>query len=119
MVFYWVCPNCNRKSFYSGSKTTNAITTCPGCKQKLRIFKYKFVEKPQINYQKPHKTTNKPQPIEYNGMVQSLIIALTYAINTVKNKKQVKAKDANSTWYQHYRSWTRIRSYFQSLEEDK
>ena len=116
MGFYWVCPNCNRKSFYSGSKTTDAITTCPGCKKKLRVFRYKMVvkttDKPQIN----HK---KPQPLEFNGMVQSLIIALTYAINTVKNKKQVKAKDVNSTWYQHYRSWSMIREYFQKLEDEK
>ena len=119
MVFYWVCPNCNRKSFYSGSKTTNAITTCPGCKQKLRIFKYKFVEKPQINYQKPHKTTNKLPIIKHNGMVGDLIEVLTWAINTIKNKPEVKDKIKWSSYYRKYQKWSRHRDYFQSLEEEK
>ena len=119
MGFFWRCPGCKTEYFYRGSKTTDAVTTCTPCSLKLKIFKYRIIEKPPETTDKLPKTTTKLQPIEYNGMVQSLIIALTYAINTVKNKKQVKAKDEDSTWYQHYRSWTRIRKYFQSLEEEK
>ena len=49
--FFWKCPKCHVESYYSGSKTTDAITTCKACSAKLRIWKHKVVE----------KTTPKPQ----------------------------------------------------------
>ena len=112
MGFFWKCP-CGSRNFYKGGLTTEAVTTCSACKRKSRIFQYKIVA---ITTPKPPETTPK---IEYNGMVKSLIIALNYAINTIKNKKPVKDRDVNSTWYQYYTEWSRIRKYFQSLEEDK
>ena len=115
MPFFWKCP-CGDQNYYKGIKTTDAITTCSACSLKSRIFQYKIVVSIP---QKPPKTTPKPQALEYNGMVKSLIIALNYAINTIKNKKPVVDKDVNSTWYIYWRDWTRIRTYFQSLEGEK
>lgn len=113
MPFFWKCP-CGDQNYYKGKKTTDAVTTCSSCRLKSRIFQYKIVVSVPP---KPPKTTLKPQALEYNGMVKSLIIALNYAINTIKNKKPVVDKDVNSTWYQYFSEWSRIRKYFQELEK--
>ena len=115
MPFFWKCP-CGIQNYYKGKKTTDAVTTCSSCRLKSRMFRYKIVVSVPP---KPPKTTLKPQALEYNGMVKSLIIALNYAINTIKNKKPVVDKDVNSTWYIYWRDWTRIRTYFQELELNK
>ena len=123
MVFYWLCPNCTHENFYSGSKTTNVVVQCKGCKTKVKASSHKKpeikVNIPERNYQTQPKTTNKLPTVKMNGMVQSLIIALNYAINTIKNKEEVIAKKEDSTWYAHYKSWTSIREYFQRLEDEK
>jgi len=41
---------------------------------------------------------------------ESLIIALNYAINSIKNKKDVKEKRINSTRYIHFQRWTKIQN---------
>ena len=119
MGFDWKCPECELVNYYSGSKTTNVVVQCKSCKRKIKASSHKIVKKPLINYQKQPETTKKLPPLKFNGMVQSLIIALNYAINTIKNKEEVIAKKEDSTWYAHYKSWTRIREYLQALEEDK
>lgn len=112
MGFFWICPECGNKNFYRGGLTTEAVTTCSGCRLKLRIWKQKVVAKPP-------KTTPKPQKLEFNGMVGDLIEVLTWCINTIKNKPEVKAKKEWSSYYRKYQKWSRHRDYFQSLEGDK
>ena len=118
MGFFWLCP-CGHQNFYSGSKTTDAVTSCSSCKKSMKVFQYRKVVSPTKIGKKQPKTTDKLPTIKMNGMVGSLVIALNYAINTIKNKKEVLEEKIDSTWYQHYKSWTRMREYFQKLEEDK
>ena len=119
MGFFWCCPQCGTKYFYRGSKTTEAVTTCTPCNLKLRIFQYKIEEKPPETTEELPKTTIKPRLFNFNGSLESLLIMSNYAINTIKNKKQVKEKDLNSTWYQHYLSWSKWRATFQIALEEK
>ena len=123
MGFFWICPGCTHENFYSGSKTTNVVVTCLGCKSVIKASSHRKPEKkiivPRDTTESQPKTTNKLPTVKMNGMVQSLIIALNYAINTIKNKEEVIAKKEDSTWYAHYKSWTRIREYFVKLEEEK
>lgn len=125
MTFHWKCPVCSGENFYSGSKTTNVVVKCKKCnKGSVKASSHKIIKKkennpPQKTTSKLPRTTNKLPVIKMNGSVKSLIIALNYAINTIKLKKQVVEKDVDSTWYQHYKSWTSWRSYLQALEEDK
>ena len=112
MGFFWICPECKKKNFYGGGLTTEANTNCLYCKLKLRIWKHKFVAEPQI-------TTPKPQKIKYNGMIEDLIEALSWAINSIKNKPEVKGKKEWSSYYRKYQRLSRHRDYFQSLEEEK
>jgi len=122
MGFFWICP-CGHENYYKGDKTTNVVVTCLGCKSVIKASSHKKPEiklevtRPTTNYLP--RTTNKLRTVKINGMVQSLIIALNYAINTIKNKEEVIAKKEDSTWYAHYKSWTRIREYFVKLEEEK
>ena len=117
MTFYWICPHCQGKNFYSGSKTTNVVVICKGCKKQVKASSHK---KPEKKEEKPRDTTDKlPKTIDKlpidvsNGSLESLVIAMNYAINTIKFKKPVIDKDVNSTWYQHFLSWTKWRKTFQ------
>ena len=100
MGFLWVCPNCKFEWTYKGKLTTDAITTCPECRVKMRIWQYKVDNKPQ----KPHETTEIPQkttiihrpskvsiPIDNVNWVLILKI-LDRGYSTIKNKPSVKAK---------------------------
>lgn len=111
MGFFWQCP-CGSKNFYRGGLTTEAVTTCSACSTKMRIWKYRIVEKPQKNH-------DIPQPLKFNGMVEDLIEALSWAINSIKNKPEVKEKREWSSYYRKHERWSRHRDYFQSLEEER
>ncbi len=52
----------------------------------------------------------RPKKVDINKI--SLITALNYAINTIKNKKGVKNRDITSTYYQYYLEWNKLREYF-------
>ena len=115
MGFFWKCP-CGKENFYSGRKTTDAVTTCSACKKSMKVFQYKVVVK---STNKQPKTTDKLPIIKFNGMVGDLIEALSWAINSIKNKIEVKEKREYSSYYRKYTRWCRHRDYFQSLEEEK
>ena len=83
------------------------------------IFVPKTTEKRDRSDSHGTVVNNKLPIAKMNGMVQSLIIALNYAINTIKNKEDVVAERVDSTRYAHYKSWIRIREYFQKLEAEK
>ena len=122
MGFFWICP-CGHENYYKGSKTTNVVVQCKGCKSKVKASSHKIPEKkeikPRLTTENQPETTRKLPALKFNGMVQSLIIALNYAINTIKNKEEVIEQKQDSTWYAHYKSWVSIRKYFQTLEEEK
>jgi len=48
-----------------------------------------------------------------------LIIALNYAINSIKNKDDVKKCVINSTRYEFFLRWTKIREKFKKIKENK
>lgn len=110
------CPKCGTEKEIIGTEERVRCINKDDCGKRYYIKGNIVPEKKDSEGQ---KRTPKPQRLEYNGMVRSLIIALNYAINTIKNKKSVKECDINSTWYIYWREWTRIRKYFQSLESDK
>ena len=92
MPFFWICPECARENYYSGSKTTNVVVQCKGCKTKVKASSHK---KPEIkvkseatHYQIQPQATNKLPTVKMNGMVQSLIIALNYAITPLRTKRK-------------------------------
>ena len=123
MGFFWICPGCTHENFYSGSKTTNVVVQCKSCKAKVKASSHKKpeikVSIPERNYQTQPKTTNKLPNIKLNGSLASLIVMCNYAINTIKNKDEVKDKKVGSTWYTFHQSWTKWREYFQTLEDEK
>ena len=98
MGFKWLC-QCGTTNQYNGNLTKDAITTCPECHIKQRIWNLKVVEP-----QKPHETTEIPQkttiihrpskiqvPIDNVNWVLILKI-LDRGYSTIKNKPGVKAK---------------------------
>ena len=48
-----------------------------------------------------------------------LIIALNYAINAIKNKDDVKKCLLDSTRYEYFLRWTKIREKFKKIKENK
>ena len=114
------CPICGTKRTIIG---TEVRVRCVNTECKVRFYTKKNI------VPKEGKKEDKKQQIrtingtikkvfnfdieKFNGSLESLIIAMNYAINTIKNKKAVVNKDINSTWYQHYLSWTKWRKTFQ------
>lgn len=82
----------------------NLLNDAFGTKQKK--------EQPK-NTQKTQTTPRKKRGLYIaKDEAKDLIIALNYAINAIKNKKDVVEKRENSTRYEHFRRWTKIRSAF-------
>ena len=118
MGFKWNC-TCGEINYYSGKHTTDAITTCPHCGGKTRIWKFKINEP-----QKPHETTQIPQkttiihrpskvsiPIDNVNWVLILKI-LDRGYSTIKNKPGVKAK--KGSYYYDNLKWD---AEFKKIEE--
>ena len=47
-----------------------------------------------------------------------LVIALNYAINTIKNKPEVKEKRLGATRYDYFKNWNQYREFFKKLDEE-
>lgn len=120
MGFFWICP-CGHNNHYKGKKTKTANSDCSKCKKNQKIWAKRVIEVPtNPDGSRPKRSETPTIPkIEFNGMVGDLIIALSWAINTIKNKPEVKRKVKYSTYFQYHTRWSRYRDYFQSLEEDK
>jgi len=112
MGFAWLCPICGNEHKYGGKATTKATARCGTTN--LKIWQYKII--PPLP---PQTTTKKLPDIRLNGSLASLIVMCNYAINTIKNKEEVKKEKVGSTWFTHYQSWTKWRQYFQTLEDEK
>lgn len=113
------CPKCGTEREVKGTENRVRCPSKKGCGERYYVFPNIVLQEDIKEDKKEIVGTIKPKPLEFNGTVKTLIIALNYAINTIKNKKQVKEKDVNSTWFQYYKEWSRIRKYFQALEEEK
>ena len=118
MGFKWKC-GCGATNHYKGTLTTDAITTCPECHVKQRIWNLKIVE-PQI----PHETTEIPQkttilhrpskvsiPIDnVNWLV--VLEVMDRGLSTIRNKPEIKQK--KGSYYYDLLKWS---AEFQKIEE--
>lgn len=66
------------------------------------------------NVESPPEGEGLAKKIDMN--VSSLIKALNYAINTIRNKKDVRSKNISSTYYQYYLEWNKFREQFMKQE---
>ena len=119
------CPNCLKiKTINKTDKNVQVRCTKRdgGCGAKYYTQKNIVLEKKTIiktnkteirTFDGTKKTLFNLDLEKFNGSLESLIIAMNYAINTIKNKREVVAKDINSTRYQHFLSWTKWRKTFQ------
>ena len=123
MGFKWLCP-CGVENQYNGKLTTDAVTSCPTCGYKYRIWKYKIVE-PQI----PHETTEIPQKTttSYKTVIKAAKkteeINLDYwedmanwAINTIKNKPSVKT--GKGQYFRNVERWSEQLAIIKKLKEE-
>ena len=137
------CPDCGNTQPFNGTLKPRAHTRCSDCKKDFYVMSnlmptdYNDNADKQLGLFETDNSTDsegnvyigdadKMPTLEKDitsmkqyGTITSLIIALNYAINTIKNKSEVLARKEDSTWYAHYKSWTRLREYFQSLEDEK
>ena len=137
------CPDCGSIQPFNGTMKTRAHTRCSACKKDFYVVSnlvptdYNDNADKQINLFETDNYSDSEGNIyigdademptlekdlismKQYGTITSLIIALNYAINTIKNKEEVIAKKEDSTWYAHYKSWTSIREYFIKLEDEK
>ena len=122
MGFKWNC-TCGEINYYSGKHTTDAITTCPHCGGKTRIWKFKINEP-----QKPHETTEIPQKTttSYKTVIKAAKkteeINLDYwedmanwAINTIKNKPSVKT--GKGQYFRNVGRWSEQLQIIKRLKE--
>jgi len=70
-------------------------------------FGSKKKETPKVSSNKRTYSTTKGKYIT-ESEANDLIIALNYAINSIKNKKDVVEKRENSTRFIHFQRWTSI-----------
>ena len=123
MGFKWNC-TCGEINYYSGKHTTDAITTCPHCGGKTRIWKFKINEP-----QKPHETTEIPQKTttSYKTVIKAAKkteeINLDYwedmanwAINTIKNKPSVKT--GKGQYFRNVERWSEQLAIIKKLKEE-
>jgi len=116
------CPHC--KTIKTIDKTDKNIQVrCGkrggGCGERFYVKENIVLEKEENKTMIKTNKTIKPRFLNHNGSLESLIICVTYGINTIKNKKQVKERDLNSTWYQHFQSWSKWRETLQMALEEK
>ena len=115
------CPNCKTKRDIKGTEERVRCSNKETCGMRFYVAKNivpkevkKKDKKQEIRtFDGTKKEVFNLDLEKFNGSLESLIIAMNYAINTIKNKKPVIAKDINSTWYQHFLSWTKWRKAFQ------
>ena len=134
------CPDCGNTQPFNGTLKPRAHTRCSDCKKDFYVMSnlmptdYHDNADKQLDLFETDNSTDREgnvyigdadvmptftNSMKQYGTITSLIIALNYAINTIKNKSEVLARKEDSTWYAHYKSWTRLREYFQMLEEEK
>ena len=123
MGFKWLC-GCGQKNLYSGDKTKDAITTCPNCHVKQRIWNLKVVElkvvepqKPQENHNKPHKTTIMHRPSKVSVPIDNInwlivLEVMDRGISTIRNKPAIKKK--KGSYYYDLLEWN---AEFKKIEE--
>lgn len=66
-----------------------------------------YIPKSRINKEKEFIKNNK----------QTLIDALNWAINTIKNKKEVKEQDSSKQYYRTYSRWKEVLIELEKLEK--
>jgi len=90
---------------------------CPHCKKFFkRLSSHKCPEDPEII----KNSMNKDQEFfQYIRTISGdLVIALNYAINTIKNKPEVKAKKNGATRYDYFKNWNQYRDFFKRLDRE-
>lgn len=69
--------------------------------------------------QRPNQLTKDLKLAEFiRNISGELIIAMTHAINSIKNKSDVVAKNQNSSRYHHFKNWIDYQKYFERLHEE-
>ena len=121
MGFKWLC-GCGKENYYNGKLTKGAITTCPECQVKQRIWNLKIVEpqkpqKPQENHNKPHKSTIIHRPSKVSVPIDNvnwLIVleVMDRGISTIRNKPDIKKK--KGSYYYDKLKWD---AEFKKIEE--
>jgi len=90
----------------SNKKTTNSI-------QKETISNQDIKQKYQKQLTKDQKLANFIRTIS-----GPLVIAMNYAINSIKNKPEVVEEKQDATRYNYFKNWTQYREVFRNLEEE-
>ena len=118
MGFKWNC-TCGAINQYDGKLTMNAITTCPHCGGKQRIWKLKIDEpqKPRETTEIPQKTTILHRPSKVSIPIDNvnwLIVleVMDRGISTIRNKPDIKKK--KGSYYYDKLKWD---AEFQKIEE--
>ena len=85
MSFEWLCPGCEGKHFYGGSKTTRATTNCPQTKTKYKVWQYRMVvEEPTLeNLHPPVEVGEKTQE---NRRVDSSNLTISKSLRDTNSK---------------------------------
>ena len=79
----------------------------------------KVYNTPRNTPQKVYNTPKNTPKIELDGAMNDIITAFNYAINTIRNKKEVKEQKVGTTYYNYFKRWTSLRDYFLRLVEIK
>jgi len=123
MGFKWLCPACGIKNLYSGNKTTDANSTCSYCHKTQRIWKLKEIPTPSNKI----PTVSNTFPTEYKTVMKTskstAEINLDYwedmanwAINTIKNKPQVKT--GKGQYFRNVERWSEQLAIIKKLKEE-
>lgn len=120
MGFKWLCPVCEQIHDYGGKATTKATARCGD--RNIKIYQWRIIP--------PKPPKKPPQATEYKTTITSPSKSTAeidlniwedmanWAINTTKNKKEVKTKNLNSQTYRNHLRWVRQRDIIIKLKDE-
>ena len=118
------CPNCGTGRTIKGTEERVRCAnkeTC-GCRfyVEKNIVPSNKEKGDNIGTPESRKTTPVlPDSVSITIPKLTFLAMSNYAINTIRNKKQVVDKDVNSTWYQYFEAWCEIRTAVQLLKKNE
>jgi len=104
------CPTCGTEREIKGTEERVRCANKKDCGKRYYVKNNTVPKKRTEGDRKGQKTTKNLRFFNRDKSLLSLIIMANYAINTIKNKQDVKNK--KGTYYDYYVSWSEWREFF-------
>ena len=121
MGFKWLCPACGHVNDYKGNKITNVVVRCLVCKEDIKASSHIYEEKLPKLPEKLPRTTEYKTVIKASKSTAEVNLdywedMANWAINTIKNKPQVKT--GKGQYFRNVERWSEQLAIIKKLKEE-